>query len=111
VPFTFSLRRYSADFRLVEKYVCGDAACVDALEVPVAAIGAKGDNRYLPEQLSQWSAHCRAPSSTGVKDGAERGSSGFSEHWFTGVSPDKGAEYWGTPHRIVLDYPRWGCAS
>lgn len=50
-----------ADFRLVETYVCADADCADPLEVPVAAVGARGDNRYLPEQLSQWAAHCRAP--------------------------------------------------
>lgn len=45
-----------ADFQLVETYRCatdvcapsctaGDAVCADPLEVPIAAIGAKGDNR------------------------------------------------------------------
>lgn len=104
---------------------------------PKTSIHARGlvahvTRRYLPEQLSQWSAHCRATSTststsaltspsasrssagsrlTGVGDGIEAvvegaTASGFSEHWFQGVSPEKGADYWGTPHRIVLDYPR-----
>mmetsp|Transcript_23500 Transcript_23500/g.37715 ORF Transcript_23500/g.37715 Transcript_23500/m.37715 type:complete len:211 (-) Transcript_23500:405-1037(-) len=131
-----------ADFRLVESYVC---VCGDPLELPIAAVGAEGDSRYLPEQLSRWAAHCCVPSAIGGRGmgseqasgggdgggegeaaahitgrvngvvqgqgegagaGADAGASGFSEHWFTGISPEQGAEYWGTAHRIVLDYPK-----
>jgi hypothetical protein len=44
----------------------------------------------------------------GGEDGTEVEDSvgGFSQHWFTGVSPAAGPKYWGTPHRIVLDYPK-----
>ena len=88
-----------------------DVAAIDPLDVPIAAIGAIGDNRYAPEQISQWRKHAttKKRDSGGGGGGGGGGRGGFTEHWFDGVSPgaDKeGRKYWGTPHRIVLDYPK-----
>ena len=116
-----------------EGYQCGDPEGTDPLPIPIAAIGAVGDNRYKPEQLSQWARHCSSrgrdggaalalgqssaqergegeveSESVGGGGGGESGGGGggFSEHWFTGVDPNNTKTYWGTPHRIVLDYPK-----
>mmetsp|Transcript_12842 Transcript_12842/g.40605 ORF Transcript_12842/g.40605 Transcript_12842/m.40605 type:complete len:157 (-) Transcript_12842:216-686(-) len=63
----FVLPRLLPDFELVETYV--PAGENPVLPMPLAALGAKADNRYTPEQISAWEACCEG---------------GFEARWFEG---------------------------
>eukprot|EP00401_Gymnodinium_catenatum_P008974 CAMPEP_0117575876 /NCGR_PEP_ID=MMETSP0784-20121206/62468_1 /TAXON_ID=39447 /ORGANISM="" /LENGTH=292 /DNA_ID=CAMNT_0005375031 /DNA_START=32 /DNA_END=910 /DNA_ORIENTATION=- len=90
----FVLPLLRSDFKVSETYelpadVAADASYL-ALPVPMAALGAEGDDRHTKEQLAAWAVH------TSVS---------FNEAWFEGkgsVDPD----YWGTPHRYAIDNPQ-----
>merc|ERR1712232_1535396 len=90
----FVLPLLQSDFKLTETYTLPRDVASDPsflhLSVPVAALGAKGDNRYTGEQLSAWSKHTSAA---------------FEEHWFMGKG-EVDPSYWGTPHRYTTDYPQ-----
>ena len=74
-----------ADFRLLETF---EPRRTTRLACPVIACGANGDNRYSRDQLAAWAAHTAAE---------------YDERWFDGI---KDPEYWGTPHRYLLDGPK-----
>lgn len=76
-----------SDFRLLETYE-GPGAAAPPLRCPLTACGANGDNRYSRDQLAAWAAHTAAE---------------YDERWFDGI---KDPEYWGTPHRYLLDGPK-----
>jgi len=73
-----------ADFELLETYKPTD---VSPLPVPVCAMGAHGDVRYSPEQISAWKHIAGAH---------------FHEMWFKGK---EGEGYWGNAHRYMVDHP------
>ena len=89
-----------ADFRLAETYRPTNLGPL-SFRVPAVVVGARGDNRTTDEGLAAWARHL-APSHE------DAGVCSFDVRWVRGVSPEwerRGKAYWGTPHRIVLDYP------
>ncbi len=80
----FLLPLLRADFACIEHY--RGPADEAPLSCPLAAIGARGDNRFMPEQLGAWRA-C----TTGD----------FKVHWFDAVP----VHSWATPHRFLIDDP------
>lgn len=89
-----------ADFRLAETYRPTNLGPL-SFRVPAVVVGARGDNRTTDEGLAAWARHL-APSRE------DAGVCSFDVRWVRGVSPEwerSGKAYWGTPHRIVLDYP------
>jgi medium-chain acyl-[acyl-carrier-protein] hydrolase len=81
----FLLPLLVADFACIEQYR-GPAAATPALECPITAIGAHGDCRFRPQQLSAWKQHT---------------SGTFAEAWFTASRRHS----WSTPHRFLADDP------
>ena len=89
-----------ADFHLAETYRPTNLGRF-AFRVPAVAVGAVGDERTTDEGLAAWARHFAPP----CEDAGVRF---FDVRWVRGVSPEwerRGEAYWGTPHRIVLDYP------
>ncbi|KAH8068638.1 dodecanoyl-[acyl-carrier-protein] hydrolase [Aureococcus anophagefferens] len=69
-----------SDFKILE--TCAGAAS----SLPVLGCGARGDNRFTPEQLTAWSVYTDT----------------FAERWFdTAATMPK----WSTPHRYLVDSP------
>lgn len=87
------LPRLRADLAAMETYVPSSSS--SKLTVRTRVILAEGDDRTPRSLVEPWAGHCEPQtlcSFTAVK----------------GVSPANeasGSGYWGTPHRVVLDYP------
>lgn len=87
------LPRLRADLAAMETYVPSSSS--SKLTVRTRVILAEGDDRTPRSLVEPWAGHCEPQtlcSFTTVK----------------GVSPANeasGSGYWGTPHRVVLDYP------
>lgn len=75
------------------------------LHIPLVAFGAIGDGRYTEAHIKRWSGVVSCEN--GFLYG-QIATNHFRERWFNGVSPEnqsEGKKYWGTPHRMALDYP------
>ena len=73
---------YRADFTLLENYAPADCS---PLPIPLTAMGANGDNRYSPDQIEAWEPFT---------------SDKFEIRWWEGKK-----DYWGNPHRYMIDNP------
>ena len=74
-----------SDFKILETYAPTRGAA-EKFPFPVLGCGARGDNRFTPEQLTAWSVYTDT----------------FAERWFdTAATTPK----WSTPHRYLVDSP------
>ncbi len=97
------------DFKQVETYDYKETTekyrLNERLESPMLCVGAKNDKRYHAMDFERWPELC-----------SNNGKFGCRKKWVRGVDPNlytdesvKGTgiakEYWGTPHRLIVDYP------
>jgi len=77
----------------------------ERLESPMLCVGAKNDKRYHAMDFERWPELCSNASKFGC-----------TKKWIRGVNPNLysdelvegtgiAKEYWGTPHRLIVDYP------
>jgi medium-chain acyl-[acyl-carrier-protein] hydrolase len=96
-----------SDFRQVESYdykkTMDKYDLNERVSSPMLCIGAKNDKRYHACDFERWDELCSNVSS-------------FKKTWVRGVNPSNYTEedcagsglkpeYWGTPHRLIVDYP------